>query len=379
MHKIQPKTSGITLRAILIGLISIIWNAYWLAYTSELIEPQCLLTFVSLFFNAVFTLFALAMIDLPVRRFAPRHALTSQELLVIYIMVVMVSTIGGHTLMTFLVGTIAHPYHFATVENEWADLFWRYIPSWFVPSERVLDSYFEGGSTFYTMRHLRGWLIPVLVWSGFITLVWFVLICLNAIIRAQWTEKEKLAYPIIQLPLRMAFERNAFYKSGTMWIGFGVAGFFELLAGLHYLFPQIPAVQLNYYSISHLFTEKPWNAIGWISLSAYPFIIGLMFFVPLDISLSAWGFYPPGKVERIIRLGVMGAGNLYFAERAGGAWLAVGVLALWGTRRHLHQVFKTFLNRTAHIDDLQEPMRYRAAVIGLIIVLGAFESIFNLS
>ena len=357
--------SGVTYRTILIGTILVIWNAHWLAYAAELIQPQFLLNFVSLFFNAVFTLFVLIVCNSPLKRFAPRYALTVQEMLVIYIMVVMVSTIGGHTMMTFLIGTLAHPYQFATSENEWASLFWREIPWWFVPKQNALDGYFKGDSSFYTSLHLGGWLIPILVWTGFVAMLWFVLICLSIIIRAQWTEREKLAYPIVQLPLQMAQGENRFYQSQIMWIGFGVAGFFEILAGLNHLFPQIPAVRLNYYSISHWFQDKPWNAVGWVSLSAYPFIIGLTFFVPLDISMSAWFFYIFGKAERIIRTGMMGQGELFMAERAGGAWLAVGILGLWGTRRHLGNVGKKFLNPKVPIDDSNEPMGYRTAVTGL--------------
>ena len=357
---------GVTPRTVLIGVILIIWNAYWLAYAAELIQPQFLLNFVSLFFNAVFTLFILIACNSPIKRFSPHHALTAQEILVIYIMVVMVSTIGGHTMMTFLIGTLAHPYQFANSENEWASLFWRDIPRWFVPKQDALDGYFTGDSNFYIKMHIGGWLIPISVWTGFVTMPWFVLICLNTIIRAQWTEREKLAYPIVQLPLQMTQDENHFHQSKIMWIGFGVAGFFEILAGLSHLFPYILSVKLNYYPISHRFQEKPWNAIGWISLSAYPFIIGLTFFVPLDISMSAWFFYTFGKTERIIRTGLMGRGELFMAERAAGAWLAVGVLGLWGTRRHLGNVGRKFLNSRASIDDSKEPMKYRTAVIGLI-------------
>ena len=366
MSNMHQLPFGVTPRTILIGAILVIWNAYWLAYAAELIQPQFLLNFVSLFFNAIFTLFILIACNSPIKRFSPHNALTTQEILVIYIMVVMVSTIGGHTMMTFLIGTLTHPYQFANSENEWATLFWRDIPWWFVPKHDVLDGYFKGDSNFYIKMHLDGWLIPILVWTGFVTMLWFVLICLNTIIRAQWTEREKLAYPIVQLPLQMAQNENRFYHNKIMWIGFGVAGFFEILAGLNHLFPNIPSVKLNYYPISHWFQEKPWNAIGWISLSAYPSIIGLTFFVPLDISMSAWFFHIFGKAERIIRTGMMGQGELFMAERAGGAWFAVGVLGLWGTRRHLGDVGRKFLNPRASIDDSKEPMSYRTAVTGLI-------------
>lgn len=365
----QHRASGITLRAIIIGLILIIANAHWLTVTSELMEPPFYLTFVSLFFNAVLSLFVLIMGNMLLKQFVPRHCLYSQELLAIYIMVVMMSTVGGHTIMCFLIATITHPFRFATPENEWAQLFWHYIPSWFTPSERVLEDYYSGDSTLYTMRHLRGWLIPVMVWTTFIAIVWFLLICINSIIRGQWTEKEKLAYPIIQLPARMTMDSSSFFSNKTMWMGFAVAAFFEILAGLHYLFPRIPAVHLNFYSIRHLFTERPWNSIGGIALTGFPFIIGLTFFVPLDLSFSSWMFYVIGKMERIIRMGMLGTDKLYFPERAGGAWLAVGILATWGTRRHLYQVWWKFWDTQAPVDDSAEPMRYRIAVIGLIIGL----------
>jgi len=367
MSEMQRSKSGITFRAIIIGLILIVGNAYWLTITSELMQPQCLLTFVSLFFNAIFSLFVLVLGNMLLKKIVPRHALASQELLVIYVMVVMLSTICGHTLMCFLVGILAHPFRFATPENEWVDLFWRYIPKWFTPSTNVLEDYFEGDSTFYTMNHIRGWLIPVMVWSAFIAIIWFILICINVVIRAQWTEKEKLAYPIIQLPLEMTENSSSFLKNKSMWVGFAIAGSLELLAGLHYLFPAIPAIQVNYYSIRHLFTDKPWNRIGGIYLSAYPFIIGITYFVPLDISLSAWLFFLVRKMERIIRLGILGSSQLHLFERSAGAWLAVGLLALWGTRQHLYRVWQKIFTSSSSIDDSQEPMKYRTAVLGIVI------------
>ena len=370
-NRAQRRASGITFRALVIGLILIVVNAYWLTVTSELVAPLCLLTFVSLFFNAVFSLFVLVLCNQLLVKLTPERALSTQELLVVYIMVVMVSTIGGHTLMCLLVGTLAHPIHFATPENEWADMFWRYIPDWFIPSTDALDDYFEGESTLYTMEHIRGWLTPVIVWTAFISVIWFVMICINSIIRRQWTEEEKLAYPIIQLPLRMTAESSSFFRNKGMWLGFALAGSLEILAGLNYLFPRVPGFRLNYYPITHLFTGRPWNTIGWIAASAFPFIIGITFFVPLDISLSAWVFYLVGRVERVIRLGVLSTGNPYFDERAAGAWVAVGILALWSTRRHFRRVFRKILfSGSSDLDDSEEPMKYRTAVFGIIIGLG---------
>jgi hypothetical protein len=357
--------SGVTFRALIIGTALVIANAYWLTVTSELTDPQNLLTFVSLFFNAIFTLFVVEVMNRGVRVVAPGYALSSREMLVIYIMVVMVGTVGGHTVMCFLVGTVAHPFRYANIENQWAEMIWPYIPRWMMADPAALDGYFNGESTLYTRLHLSGWASPVLVWTTFIAVIWFMLICINSMIRAQWTEREKLAYPIIQLPLRMAEEGSAFHKNGAMWAGFGVAGLAELLAGLHYLNPAIPSIRLNYYSIEHWFTEKPWSSIGGIALSAYPFIIGLTFFVPLELSMSAWLFYLIGKGERIVRMGMFGAREIHFEERAGGAWTAVGVIALWRLRKQLLNVLVRAVKGGPRIEDRDEPMSYRTAVVGL--------------
>jgi uncharacterized membrane protein YvlD (DUF360 family) len=76
----QRWASGITLKAIIIGMILIVANAHWLTITSELMEPPFYLTFVSLFFNAVMSLFVLVMGNLLLKPFVPRHCLSSQEL-----------------------------------------------------------------------------------------------------------------------------------------------------------------------------------------------------------------------------------------------------------------------------------------------------------
>ncbi|GIX05599.1 MAG: hypothetical protein KatS3mg115_0002 [Candidatus Poribacteria bacterium] len=157
-----------------IGFFLIVSNAYWLTVTSELMEPQNLLTFVSLFFSALFSLFFVIVLDRLWKAITPFNGLSPQETLGLYIMTVMTGTVGGHTLMTFLIGTISHPYWFATPENEWANLFWAYIPKGFTPDPQVLKGYFYGRSTLYTWEHLRGWLVPVLFWTFFIALIWWL-------------------------------------------------------------------------------------------------------------------------------------------------------------------------------------------------------------
>lgn len=369
MHR-QKKTesSKVTKKAVLIGLILIPLNAYWIGLGSEL-WYSLHITSASLFFNTVFSLFCVILLNFILKKFLRKFALSSNELLTIYVMLVMLSTVCGHTMMMYLVGILAHPFWFATVENEWADLFWKFIPEWFTVSDKdVLRDYFLGDSTLYTVEHLSAWLTPVLVWTSIIFVLFFIFILLNVILRKQWIERDKLSYPIVQLPLEMT--SPGFFKSRLMWIGFAASASIDILNGLHSFFPNVPYIHVKLHEVGHYFTEKPFSAIGWTQISFYPFIIGLTFFVPLDLSFSVWFFYLFGKAERIFG-SIVGTQSMpsfpYFNEQAAGAWIGLGILALWGSRSHLLQVIKKIAHREANFEDSNEPISYRTAAFGITV------------
>ena len=168
----------ITFRAIIIGLFLVAVNAYWVGIASEM--WYCMFTLVNPFSNAIFTLTFLIGLGFLLRKFSDKIPLSSAELLVIYVMVTMVSTISGHTTMTPLLAALTQPYWFASPENEWQTLFWQYIPSWLTVSDpEVLEGYFQGESTIHTMRNIKAWLTPVLIWTAFIFCLYFSLLCIS--------------------------------------------------------------------------------------------------------------------------------------------------------------------------------------------------------
>jgi len=290
-----PKNSTRTgWRALLIGLILIPVNSLWIA-SGEMVS-----TTVSLFYNVIFILFVLTILNTLLRKWYPHLALNHGELLIIYVMLSVASAICGHDIMRNLMVVLVGPRWLATPENEWVDLFWRFIPDWVTVSDRqILQGYVEGQSTLYDSKIRRAWLVPGLAWSGFVILLVFVMACISVIVRKQWTEGEKLSYPIIQLPLRMTSDRQKFLKSNPMWIGFAVAAGMDTVNGLHFLYPSIPGVGGGLHDLLPYFTDKPWNAIGWTPVSLFPYAVGLAFFIPLNLSFSCWFFYLFWKAEKI--------------------------------------------------------------------------------
>jgi len=288
------------------------------------------------------------------------------ELLTIYVMLSIATGIFGHDFIRILIHTMGAAHWFATPENEWMELFFRYLPKWLVVDNKsALLAYYGGDSTLYIASNFKPWLLPVLAWSSLIFVVVFVMICINVIIRKQWTENEKLTYPIIQLPLEMT--GTGFFRNNLFWVSFGIVGILDLLNGLSSLFPAVPSIRLRT-NLGMFFTEKPLSSIGWTPICFYPFIVGLSYFMPLDLSFSCWFFYIFWKAQLVFRstLGFSAIPGPYLSYQSSGAWLGLGLLSLWMSRRHLVQILKKMVGYGGTIDDSKEPMRYRTATLGVV-------------
>jgi len=176
-----------------------------------------------------------------------------------------------------------------TPENEWRQLFWDQLPSWLTVRDKdVLANYYQGDSTFYLAQHLIAWIQPTLYWSLFVTVLIFMMLCINTTIRKQWIEHERLSYQFIN-------QTGSLFSYRIAWIGFCTSAFIGIFNGVSFLIPSLPEIPIkrigSWQGFGHLFTEKPWNEIGRISVSFYPFVIGLGLLIPLDLSFSGWFFF----------------------------------------------------------------------------------------
>ena len=195
---LEQDSPGVTLRAFLIGLVLIPPNCYWVVQ-SEAVWGTTYLTVVSLFFNVTFTLLLLVTLNTLYKQFTPKGALKQGELLTIYVMLCLGSSIAGNNFLLNLVLTLGFPFWYATPENEWSQLFFRFVPDWLAIKDRaVLRGFYEGESSIYIMKYFTIWLKPLALWTVFSMVLIFTLLCVVTLVRKQWTESEKLSYPIIQ-------------------------------------------------------------------------------------------------------------------------------------------------------------------------------------
>ena len=192
----------VTWRSILIAMLLIPFNCYWSIQRGLIWGGPP--TTLSLFYNVIFCLFVLTLLNAGVKRLLPRIALYQSELLTIYTLLSLATAIGGFDTIQVLMQILGHPFWFATPENEWRELFWRYIPHWLTVDDfGALKGYYDGDSTLYTEEHIYRWLEPVLWWTAFLAVMSFVMLCMAVILRKQWIEYERLDYALMELPLAM--------------------------------------------------------------------------------------------------------------------------------------------------------------------------------
>ena len=314
-------------------------------------------------------------------RWRPRTALTSSELLLIYAMTMVGAPLSSFGLVQFLLPNMVGPVHFATPENMWADEFLRYVPSWFGPRDSsVIEAFYTGH-----VEHVPwgAWARPLALWLIFAMVLYWVLLCLCAIVRRQWVDHERLTFGVLAAPLAMAQDPpagrplNSFFTNRLMWVGFALPVLVQLSVGLHLHVPTVPSLKLMHFPLDQYLTEKPWNAITYLHINVMYSIIGIAYMVPADVSLSLWAFYLLRKVEDVVAVS-MGwrashAGGILSRfpavnDQATGAFLALFVVNLWMMRRHLLNVVRAVgtRGRSASEDDSREAMSYSVAVLGTL-------------
>ncbi|MCC6443135.1 MAG: hypothetical protein IT210_06715 [Armatimonadetes bacterium] len=360
-------SSNVSRRAVVIGLLLVPLNVYWVIVAE--LRWYVILTLNPLFITPVFYLFALALLNLLLRRFAPKLRLTPAEMTVIYIMLVLSCCIATHDFIINLMSSMGWARWFAAPENKWEAYMFPHLPRWLlVWDKELLKGYINGNSILYRWPVLKMWLVPLAFWSLFIFAIGWIMLCMNVILRKAWVDQTRLAFPIIRLPLALTEEDSptSTLRSPALWLGFAFALTLGVFNGLHEWYPNVPYFQVRARWIS--FPTPPLSAIGGLALTYYPFAIGLAFLVPLDVSFSCWFFYLFIKAQAVIGY-MLGYGDVpdfpFPSEQGIGAWYAFGAFLFYGQRHYLKQVFRLAM-RPQPGADAGEPMSYRMAFWGLV-------------
>ncbi|MEE8114219.1 MAG: DUF6785 family protein [Nitrososphaerales archaeon] len=375
----SSKQPGLTPRVLLLTLLLAPANAYILVEME--VVRYTYPTWIVPLANVIFTLMVVVTLNHLIRRLAPRIALRQDELLVLYVMLSLVTTMMGVDILQPVISVLGHAFWFATVENDFKDLFWEHLPEWLTVNDtRALRGYYEGESSIYLAENLKVWIPVVIAWLLLFVVLGFIFLCLNVILRRQWTQRERLTYPITQLPMEMTHPVSGFFRNKRMWIGFAIAASISLLNGISFLYPSTPSIPVTRRSFE--FADRPFSFYGGMTLAFYPFAIGLMFLMPLDVLFSTAFFYGLYRNQRAMgeAMGWRSSADFpYLNEQAIGAFIALGICLFWIGRQHFMAVIRSAFKLEAELDDSQEPLPYRVAFWGLVLGLILFAFLLHVA
>ena len=137
----------------------------------------------------------------------------------------------------------------------------------------------------------------------------------------------------------MTDPKSGFFRNKRMWIGFSIAAGISLFNGLSHLYPVIPHIPVTRRFFS--FHEPPLSLYGTIITAFYPFAIGIMFLMPLDVLFSTTLFYFLYRNEVALAKAV-GWSSIprfpYLNEQTIGAFVGLCFFFGWTGKRHFSAV-----------------------------------------
>ena len=196
-------------------------------------------------------------------------------------------------------------------------------------------------------------------------------------------ERERLAYPITQIAFHVTHSTKSLFSHRITWLGFGIAASIAILNGFSFLYPTLPTLPIKriggWRGFGHLFTEKPWNAIGGISMSYYPvrhrtwivdaarpIVLQLVFLYLLQGTIS---------LERVPLACPVYPGFPYIDRQCFGAAIGIFISVVVLNLRHFRGVLRISRHRTG--EDANEPISYRLALWGIVVGLAILFILFQ--
>ena len=189
-------------RAVLIGAALSIFIGFAGEYSANQIGYEPAATHLPPVFLVPF-LFCVLLPNALVARIRPASALSFYELIMVFAMGWIASTVPDQAMTKYLLVVITAPFYFASPENSWETIFFPYLPEWLVLSDRAAARVFYEGLQSGQSIPWGAWLSPLFWWGSFILILLFVGACIVVMLRKQWVEHERLQFPLGEVGLHL--------------------------------------------------------------------------------------------------------------------------------------------------------------------------------
>lgn len=339
---------------------------------------QPLSTVFSLIVAPVGLLFLLILANIPLRKFLPKAALSQADLIVIFSLTAIAAAMGSE--YSFVGHAAIHQYPMQTDNALVREKMLVQMPDWLVIHDKALVEDMQGGGKgmAYVLSKLPVFFPRYCGWILLLSSFCMAMLCINSLMRQVWCQKERLTFPLIQLPVAACENggNGPIWRNKALWIAFGAMFALDMMNGLNFLFPNVPAMPTKVLiDIGALFKEQPWSSLGYTPIAIFPFMAAIGFFMPNDMLISVIVFYLLRKATHVILAsqglpqglfsGTFAApGPPYFDEQTWGAVLAVFFTSILFAKVHIKQVWRDIWSGIKPEDG---GLSHRWAFVGLII------------
>ena len=363
------KWSRTPLRALIV-----FFNVYTFIVIRYIIDSNLDMYSPGLIFSTFFSLLVLANL-LSVLFGKASLFLNRAELILVYIMLLIVSALCTMGFSEQFLPMITAIFYFATPENKWQE---QLFP--FQQQNKILVNDGDGNKGFYEgltppdTIPWSSWTEPLILWGIFFLALYVCMVCVAVILRRQWTERERLSYPLTQVALDVVKEENSdsivngFFKNRIMWYGAAIPILVGSLNALNRYDPSFPIVKLIWF--------LPFVGKQIIQISISFAMVGFSFFINTNIAVGIWFFHLLSKCQKEVLFlsGIKSSQTISYgvsqmplmAYQGVGALIAMVLIGFWIGRNHYTDVFKKAIGKATHIDDRDEIISYRLAVIGCV-------------
>jgi hypothetical protein len=230
--------------------------------------------------------------------------ITGQELLVIWMQMVLASGIAYTGLTRTFFINLTVPFQFATAENNWQEILQPLLPLWLYPDPAAVDSLYNGlvgGRSmgwFELLANIpwQGWLRPLVGWGVFILLSYTVMIALINLLSKQWIHNERMNFPLLRVPqiIEEHYDKktlSSFLLNPYLLWGLAIPVTIHLLGGLHYYFPSVPEIPTMVLAGPYFPKQGLLSGFHKLKIYIFPVFIGFAFLTSRQISLSFWVFF----------------------------------------------------------------------------------------
>jgi len=305
-----------------------------------------------------------------------RSSLDSEDLSLLYIMLIIACSIISWGFVLNLLPLLAGLQYYAHEGNQWNEIILKHIPKYLLPQgKEVIRTFYEGLSPGKSIPW-SAWIKPLFFWTTFITAAYFLMLSVYTFFRKTWIEKENLFFPLIQLPLALTKQPSdnslipPILRNKLFWFGFAIPFLVYSIKAIHTYFPLLGNINLTWYVpiMRRCFSLR---------LSIFFEVIGLSFLISTNLSLSIWLFalyaaFMTGYCN-MTGLSIGGIEPVsdpsipIVAHQVYGALFAFVIYLIWRSRRNIADIFLKAFGKKPEVDDSDELFSHRTTVFGSFI------------